>query len=277
MSSHNSSQGPLLVLVIGIGLTLIGAAISLIRDWKAKGAPDRRKVNTLAILTACLVLFGAILTGATGKSSIDDKLTSDSLAAAKEHENKIANDSIQSLNRQLLHLAEAQLDTSKTILEVSNKLQAANQRIIDLQGELHSYLVGDDITPWITTIPVLDRVTFTMLNPGRNPMWNVKEKCQEQQLNDVGVLPIRVMYRFYTASMPKGSDMQLFDFVVWYNNGKSVLVNVYISRRPDGSLNQDSVVYMDRNGVRFEHPLTKHKPKGYWNYKTPGYKPDQTY
>jgi hypothetical protein len=265
------------ILLLGISVTILGAIISFIDKWLKKTDPKYKKANTIALITLVLAIVGGLITYTGGKQSIDGKVISDSIATTKERENKIANDSIINLNKRIDSLASEQLDTSKTILKYSQKLNRAYQSISELQSQLNSYFVGDNVIPWVTTMPGFDRVTFTMLNTGKNPMWNVKVKCQEQQLPDIGVLPTRLIYRYYTTLVPKETKNQLFDFVVWYNNGKSVLVDVYISRRPDGFLNQDSVVYSDRNGVRFEHPLIKNKPKDYWNYKTPGYKPDQSY
>jgi hypothetical protein len=264
-------------LVAGIVLVIGGAIISLTKDWKSKTEQGHKKINRFAIVAFISAFVGAWLTYSSGRSAIVGKIKSDSAAWVKDSLNEVAKDSIISLNREITKLAVEQLDTSKTILRYSEKLNMAYQDISNLQSQLNTYFVGDNVIPWITTMTSFDRLTFTMLNTGKNPMWNVKVKCQEQQLPDIGVLPTRLIYRYYTALVPKETKNALFDFVIWYNNGKSVLVDVYISRRPDGFLNQDSVVYSDRNGVRFEHPLIKHKPKSYWNYKTPGYKPDQSY
>lgn len=267
----------MLVLTIGIAITILGAIISCIDKWKSPLEEKYKKNNRIALALLISVFLAQSLTFYTGRSAIQDKILSDRLAMEKDRDNKIASDSIKALNRQLQELVLQNLDTTKSILKYSQELNTAYQTIAKLQGKLNSYFIGDDIIPWITAIPGWDRITFTMLNLGQNPMWNVKIKCQEQQLPDIGVLPTRVNHRYYTAMIPKDTKTALFDFVIWYNNGKSVLVDVYVSRKPDGFLNQDSVVYLDRNGIRFEHPLIKHRPKGYWNYKTPGYKPDQTF
>lgn len=264
-------------LILTVALAILVAAITCYNNWKNSNEQDYKRNNRIAVSLFVCAVLAQCSTFFYGYNAINDKTISDSTAAAKDRENKIARDSIITLNYRLTNLALEELDTSKTILKYSQELNTSYQRISALQDQINNYFTGDNVIPWVTTMPGFDRATFTILNPGKNPMWNVKVKCQEQQLPDIGVLPTRVVDRFYTASIPLPVKDSIFEFVIWYNNGKSVIVSVYISRRPDGFLNQDSVMYADRNGIRFEHPLVKHKPKNYWNFKTRGYKPDASY
>ena len=265
------------ILFSGIFVTLIGALIAFIDKWKKRTDPDHKKANSIAILSLILAFVGGSIAFTSGRQSLHDKAKSDSISLKKDIENRIANDSIKILNRQLQSLAIKQLDTSRTILKYSEELTDTYKENSKLQAEVNKYLIGDKTVPWVTTMADFRNITFTILNTSKYPMRNVKVKCQETQLLNIGDLAPRVVNRFYTITIPKEFKEETFNFVIWYNNGQSILVDISMKRRPDNFLEQTKVSYYNRDGVEFEHPLIKHKPANFWNYKTPGYKPDETF
>ena len=268
------------ILVLGIIITLIGAIISCVDKWERPNSTSYKKANIIALLTLLLTLIGSAITFYTGKEAIKEKINSDSSNKEKERENKIANDSIRVLNHQIHALALEQLDTSKTIVKLSQDLVASYKENAILETELRRYFNGGEMVPWLTILPGIDKITFLMLNAGKYPMWNVKVKCNEQQLPDIGVLPPGLSNRFFTQIMDPKAKEDIFDFVIWYNNGKSIEVTVYLKKEPNTHWDQTKIEYSDHNGVPFKHPLLNNlnSPPAFINkYKKNVYHPDLVY
>lgn len=123
-----------------------------------------------------------------------------------------------------------------------------------LQNELLKYATGGDGIPAILTMPTKEQITFSILSIDKYPMLNVRAKCNEQPIPDIGTLYPNVVTQFFSLPIPLNEKTKLCDFIIWYNNTKSIGVEVYVSRGKDGFLRESKIRYLDSKGTEFTHP-----------------------
>lgn len=157
----------------------------------------------------------------------------------------------------------------------NNKLSDENRQ---LYKKLLLYTTGDENSvPAILTMGSFTDVTFALLNHDTVPMINVKAKCNEQSLPDIGTLYPDVSTRFCTFSIDSKIKSESFDFVVWYNNTKSIYINIKIVRVKGGFLEESEKHYFDARHVEFEHPWQGKPQHGSVIKSNQVYQPNQHY
>lgn len=268
----------MIATISSIVLTLLSAYISFREKLVQSNKPEDIQKNRRTKATLWIAIIGAVFTLYAGIDGCVQKKKKTELAEQKEKAAQAASDSIRRLNQQIHTLALEQLDTSKTIVRLSQELIASYKENAILEKELRKYFTGGDMIPWLTILPGIDRITFLMLNAGQYPMWNVKVKCNEQQLPDIGTLPPGLNNRFYTQMMNPAHGKEEFHFVIWYDNGKSVQASVYVKKEA-GELTWQlvKVDYADHNDTPFKHPMLIKRPSFMNKYRQNVYNPDFVY
>ena len=146
----------------GLLITILGALISLIKDWKSKKTEGYFKSNILGILGLTLVLVGGVKTCTFSKKTLREKKSSDRLASIRQDTIIKQGKNIVDLNKQLSNSVETQLDTTIRVLNYSKKLIETQESLTRLQNEnnllqsdLYSQVVGGDKIDKSFTIPIV--------------------------------------------------------------------------------------------------------------------------
>lgn len=247
-------------LIAGITLIVIGAIISLSKDWKSKTEQGHKKINRLTIFAFVSALIGAWLTYSSGRSAIVEKNRSDAAARQKDSLNNIAKDSIINLNKKLAALALEQLDTSRTILKYSQELNKAYQRISILQGELYKQVTGNGnkphLDPNIYSEHNPDEVGFTLDNFSKYPIYDISASIMDDNiLKDLPHVPVEKRLELKNIAAINieignlGGNMSSVDFfhIKLPKEVKGISYNVRISWRY-GTFSQHVAFERDDNG-----------------------------
>lgn len=98
----------------------------------------------------------------------------------------------------------------------NDKIASENRR---LQKEVLNFTRGRDSSmSALLNMVLLNKISFIILSNDDYPMFNVRVKCNEQQLPDIGTIYPKVTTEFYTVVAPTNQDSAIFNFVFWYNN-----------------------------------------------------------
>lgn len=241
------------LLLVGLFVTFISGLISLGDKWKKQSEEGYKKNNNYAIGTFIVAMIGIMATFSSANNSMLEKQKNDTLILKKDIENKkIANELIETQKRII--------DTSRNILLTSLKINELQSQIVSLQNELYGLMAGGKQIPAIITFDSYDKITFSILCHDKYPMINVKIKCKEITLPDVGTLYPNVITNFLTVDIPFSAKEELYYFTIFYNNKKTLFVDVNVKRDSNGWLNS-TVKYLDKNQKEFKHPYQGRNPK----------------
>jgi len=135
----------------------------------------------------------------------------------------------------------------------NGRITSENKR---LQKEVLNFTRGGDSSmPALLNKVFLNKITFTILSNDDYPMFNVRVKCDEQQLQDIGTVYPKVSTDFYTVIVPSNADTVMYNFVIWYNNRFSIQAEIHFQKRQaDGFFEVTQLTYFDKNQKPFKHP-----------------------
>lgn len=234
-------------LIFTVVLALLVAAITCYNGWKQPDEERYKRNNRIAVAFLFMAILTQVLTFYNGYTAISDKVKSDSLAVEKERDNRIANDSIKALNRQLHQLALENLDTSRTILRYSQELNKAYKYNIKLQGELYNQVTGNGVKPHLDPNTYgdhnPDEVGFSLDNFGKYPIYDISTLIMDGNiLKALPNTPVEKRLELKNMATTKievgtlGGNMSTIDFfhIKLPKEVKSISYNVYISWRYGG-------------------------------------------
>ncbi len=141
----------LVILVIGIVITIICAAISF---WeKRKDNQSDGKSDFYNISTFIAIVMGAIVAFYSGYSSLNDKIESDNLAAKSQKE-------LQSKSDMIIQIQE---ENKQEVKNLNSSLTQANAKIIRLQTDINNNIVGSTDPCFIVFQTASDKKGYTVI------------------------------------------------------------------------------------------------------------------
>jgi len=151
------------LVVLGAFMTLVGATPQIIEKFYhlPPSSPEEQfeinKGKRIAIISIVFIVFGAAVSLVSSINSISEKEESQKTEDLTKQENRRLTDSLLSSQARIVKLSNQQLDSALNILELSRalhmtqqKLETAQQDLIDKQNKDFEIMTGGDNRPVIS-------------------------------------------------------------------------------------------------------------------------------
>ena len=167
-----------IVLITGLCLSIAAALFAFIEKRRENKEEKKSNINNLG--SFIVIVFGAILTCVGGLHSIKKQEISDAKAEYLQKHADSLNNALLNKQNELSHNLKSQKDTLENVLLISQKLNSAQEEVIDLQKNIYNQVLGDKGIPIIfafghkkTFVQDHFYVDFSIINKTKYPIYGI--------------------------------------------------------------------------------------------------------